>query len=126
MDLFLILCFKLRLRRTSRATNNAACLTSVGSFDGKIVPDRKRINIGLVNAPLLFHELGLSLTLPTCSRFNTQLHSPETQKKVRDMIDDQALGFIANFLGIFIFALAVRRVEVCEHRVEATYTLASP
>ncbi|KHN33554.1 hypothetical protein glysoja_005596, partial [Glycine soja] len=27
--------------------------------------------------------------------------------KVRDMIDDEALGVIANILGIFIFALVI-------------------
>ncbi|KAG4978035.1 hypothetical protein JHK84_037723 [Glycine max] len=45
--------------------------------------------------------------LPASSRSNTQLRSATHNKKVRDMIDDEALGAIANFLGIFIFALVI-------------------
>ncbi|KAK7328108.1 hypothetical protein VNO77_22204 [Canavalia gladiata] len=36
------------------------------------------------------------------SRSRTQIHSA-----IQKMVDDQALGFIANYLGIFIFALVI-------------------
>ncbi|KAK7331746.1 hypothetical protein VNO80_28484 [Phaseolus coccineus] len=60
-------------------------------------------SLGQLTHPCFLKSWGTASSLP---RSNKQFHSP-THKKVRNMIDDEALGVIANFLGIFIFGLVI-------------------